>query len=184
MTNRDEKGRFTAKPQCVNCGDTIDTDYRYIHTDGFVYCNMTCFDNRTAKTMEKQPPVNITTPSNVGWIHGLPIAPSQVASDLLAAFHMGFSSGLTFYRELSRPGPPGEVVLGGGYMGPEGEDEGFNMNVPSGLSPLATAAWRQAHGFPDPIFPESDNPADHPAYQQMQDDMRMKGLGDEEMEGG
>lgn len=112
----------------------------------------------------------------IGVVHGLPLTISPQAADLLAAFHLGFSEALTFYREFQRPVVPQAVVFP--QEGLElGEEEPLTM--PPGLNPLAAAAWREAHGIKPPVFPEEEHrPEEHPAYKEMEEEMRMQGLGE------
>lgn len=112
-------------------------------------------------------------------VHGLPLTVSPAASDLLAAFHLGFSEAMDFWREVSKPGPPEQIIPG---FGPDGDEVEEDYAPPSGLTPMALAAWYEAKRM-RPEFPEADNPEDHPAYKAMEEDMGLRGLGDEGAKG-
>ena len=85
----------------------------------------------------------------IGWVHGLPITPSQVASDLLAAFHLGAQTVLATLAPQSVRQP-----LGGGeerilYPPDQEEDEFGSPTLASlmSLDPLRREALLSAWGL-------------------------------------
>lgn len=117
--------------------------------------------------------VPASAPAQTVLIHGIPIAISPGVGDILAAFHMGFEKAKDMYLTIAQPPPPAPVFLPS--MGQEEEDEVLGM--PRGLSPMARAAWYEAHGVQPPPFVGEDRPEDHPAYKQMEEEMG-EGMGE------